>query len=236
ILHIKEGSHYEIADVSVLPYQHIAILGHGGSAVVEKVKDSVTNSVYARKVYKMLTGGRYQVKEAYHREIQTIRRLSPHPHIIRVFATYRTGRTLAVILHPVADGGDLASFLSHYRDLGDGDLVAQQSMKIILNRAFGCLAKGLAFMHQKTIRHKDIKPHNILIHQGSVVYTDFGLAKDYSNGSSTSEGHPGQFSRRYCSPEVADHGIRNRKSDIFSLGCVFLEMFATLFPGEIPNR
>ena len=62
---------------------------------------------------------------------------------------------------------------------------------IILQRAIGCLASGLAFMHEQTIRHKDIKPQNILIHGGSVLYTDFGISLDFGQqGNSTTTGNP----------------------------------------------
>jgi serine/threonine protein kinase len=62
-----------------------------------------------------------------------------------------------------------------------------------------------------------------------VVYTDFGISYDYSLLSqSTTIGHPIAFTRRYCAPEVADWTPRNRKADIFSLGCVFLEILQVL--------
>ena len=230
-LYIKEGEHYEIDSESLLPYEHVAILGHGGSAVVEKVRDSVTQLVYARKVFRVLSRRLDLVSELYQREVQIIRRLAPHHHVIRVFATYRIKRELAVILEPVADGGDLASYLSSFRDLGTTDPLRLERQDVLL-RAFGCLAVGLSHLHECNIRHKDIKPHNILIHEDSIIYTDFGVARDYNGDNSTTDGHPGSFTMRYCSPEVADHDTRNRKSDVFSLGCVFLEILASLHPGE----
>jgi serine/threonine protein kinase len=84
-------------------------------------------------------------------------------------------------------------------------------------------------------RHKDIKPQSILIHTGSPIYTDIGLSSDLSEaGHSTTVGHPGAFSRRYCAPEVVDWGSRNSQSDVFSLGCLFVEILSALkhFPGD----
>ena len=104
----------------------------------------------------------------------------------------------------------------------------------ILQLSLGCLASGLAFIHQQTIRHKDIKPQNILIHHGSVMYTDFGLSYDFGDsGQSTTTGLVQGLTRRYCAPEVAASGNRNSKSDIFSLGCVYLEILDTLSPGIV---
>jgi serine/threonine protein kinase len=45
-------------------------------------------------------------------------------------------------------------------------------------------------MHEQTIRHKDIKPQNILIHRGSAIYTDFGISLDFAQQDSTTTGHP----------------------------------------------
>jgi serine/threonine protein kinase len=113
-----------------------------------------------------------------------------------------------------------------------GQLIQRKgSMRAIMQKAFGCLASGLAFIHKQTIRHKDIKPQNILIHEGNVLYTDFGFSLDHSAlGRSTTTGRPDAFTRRYCAPEVAEHDKRNSKSDIFSLGCVFAEITTALYP------
>jgi serine/threonine protein kinase len=75
------------------------------------------------------------------------------------------------------------------------------------------------------IRHKDIKPQNILVKGMNVLITDFGTALDWSKDSgATTSGHPGPTSVNYIAPEVAEHEDRNESSDIWSLGCVFLEM------------
>ena len=148
-----------------------------------------------------------------------MKRLSGHQHIIRYAASYRCGREIAFLVEPVADSGSLADLLQDIRDKGQPSLAERQ----ILLHSIGCLAEGLAFIHGKTIRHKDIKPENILIHQGKVVYTDFGVAFDGSDvGSATTIGIPDGFSRRYCAPEVVARqpGPRNERTDIFSLGCV----------------
>ncbi|KAH7345915.1 kinase-like domain-containing protein [Pyrenochaeta sp. MPI-SDFR-AT-0127] len=243
-LRINAGDHLELDNLSgkpndLLPYQHVRMLGHGGSASVEMVSDTNTGSVYARKVFKNVYSRNLKdAKEKLLNEVQIMQRLSSHHHIIRVHATYINKRELAIILDPVADGGDLATFLQNYQDSGyslfyDVDRgTERRAQNKILQKAFGCLASELAFMHRQAIRHKDIKPQNILIHQGSVIYTDFGLSYDFGDiGQSTTTGLPQGITRRYCAPEVADWGSRNSKSDIFSLGCVFIEIHSALEKG-----
>jgi serine/threonine protein kinase len=101
-------------------------------------------------------------------------------------------------------------------------------MKQTLERAFGCLAAGLAFIHKNRVRHKDIKPSSILIHRGNILYTDFGLSIDSKLlDNSTTEG-PTEMTRRYAAPEVLSGGHKNSSSDIYSLGCVFIEIYSAL--------
>ncbi|KAF2793965.1 kinase-like protein [Melanomma pulvis-pyrius CBS 109.77] len=233
---INEGDHLELQekDKDFLPYILVKNLGLGGSAVVEMVRDLNTGSVYARKIFRNVYARNLdKAKRNFHNELSVMRRLAAHHHIIQVFATYSAHRELALILKPVADGGDLAAFLQTFQDGVSHPLYAERSR--ILHKAFGCLASGLAFMHQQRVRHKDIKLQNILVHQGSVLYTDFGISFDFNeNGQSTTIGNPHSFTKRYCAPEVADWGNRNSKSDIFSLGCVYFEIMAALnFPDSI---
>jgi hypothetical protein len=205
-------------------YQHVRMLGHGGSGVVEMVRDVSTGSVYARKIIKnVYSRNMEEAKQKLLNEVRIMQRLASHHHIVSVHATYIKKRELAIILDPVADGGDLTNFLQNYRDrgfswLGGSTNDANLFQNGILRKSFGCLASALTFIHKQNIRHKDIKPQNILIHQGSIMYTDFGVSYDFKdNGRSTTTGDPGGISKRYCAPEVADCGSRNTKSDVFSL-------------------
>ncbi|KAF2175442.1 kinase-like protein [Zopfia rhizophila CBS 207.26] len=225
---VCEGQHLDITDRDILPFRHVKNLGMGGSALVEMVEEKKNGRKFAHKAFHKYYGTALEkAKQAFRNEIEIMKRLSSHPHIIRVFATYTCGRDLGMLLTPVADNGDLAAYLQKMLDSGKPPTPEQN---IILDRSFGCLISGLAFIHKHTIRHKDIKPQNILIHNGRVIYTDFGIALDASQQDTTTVGNPGVLTRRYCAPEVANWEKRNRKSDVFSLGCVFIEVLAVLEP------
>jgi serine/threonine protein kinase len=234
-LSIVSGSHLELEDwelrVHPLPYMHMKMLGHGGSASVEMVQDINTGIVYARKVIRNVYRRNMQeARKRLHDEVQIMRKLSDHHHIAKVHATYIAKRELAIIIDPAANSGDLASYLQDRHDsLIDG---ADPGPDEILSHSFGCLASGLAFIHQQSIRHKDIKPQNILIHNGSVMYADFGLSYDFGDAErSTTTGLVQGLTRRYCAPEVAQGRARNSSSDVFSLGCVYLEIVDSLYAG-----
>jgi serine/threonine protein kinase len=244
MLLIEEGTDHVITDRNELPYKVRDSLGHGHSGSVDKVQDKNTGRSFARKIiwFSASEKTKREREQIFCNEVKIIRGLAKHRHIIEVFATYITEDCFGIILHPVAEDGDLSTYLRRYNDAAwqlnesgvcDYDFDAAES---ILRRALGCLAGGLAFMREHRVRHKDIKPHNILVHNESVLFTDFGYSRNYSQfTNSASEGRPSFLSRRYSAPEVIEHDTRSYSSDVFSLGCVFMEIFSALFPAFQPH-
>ncbi|KAL2136085.1 hypothetical protein VTI74DRAFT_5491 [Chaetomium olivicolor] len=104
-----------------------------------------------------------------------------------------------------------------------------------LHSYFGCLSQAVAYLHshKPKVKHKDIKPENVVIDDFWVpILTDFGLSKHFETGQH-SEG-PTPKTIKYAAPEAIQEGERDQHSDIFSLGCVFLEM-ATVLLGKPPS-
>lgn len=99
----------------------------------------------------------------------------------------------------------------------------------ILRTAWNNLTHGVAFIHEQSIRHKDIKPENILYHEGHFLYADFGISLQFDPlpfAAGTTQTKDPQYSHVYASPEVRQRRPRNTKSDVFSLGCVLFELLA----------
>jgi mitogen-activated protein kinase kinase kinase len=87
----------------------------------------------------------------------------------------------------------------------------------------------LAYLHGQGILHRDLKADNILLDlDGTCKISDFGISKKSDNIYGNDAGNDMQGSVFWMAPEV----IRSRgtgysaKVDIWSLGCVVLEMFA----------
>jgi small GTP-binding protein len=215
------SGHFQYETADQIPFLWVENLGKGSYGIVDKVAfDRGTNppAIYARKTFQ--NAGRPHVYRMIQDEIDLIKRLR-HSHVVSIIATYSIGTKFAIIMTPVAEM-DLKKFLTT-SGFKDGML-----------RWFGCLAAGLAYLHSESIRHRDIKPANILIKGQHVLYTDFGIAKDVSQDSTTSSAGPVEAKTyMYCAPEVAAERPRGRASDVFSLGCVFLEMVAVLLQNSI---
>jgi serine/threonine protein kinase len=150
-------------------------------------------------------------------EIEIPKRLKHH-HVVEFVGSYTDAKYIGLIMTPIAEG-DLTSYLAN----------ATPEKYPELRTFVGCLATGLEFLHQNNVRHKDIKPGNILVNSGQVLFTDFGLSLDFTNASgSTTMSMVNGMTPRYCAPEVANLEPRNTMSDIWCLGVVFLEMLITL--------
>jgi serine/threonine protein kinase len=125
-----------------------------------------------------------------------------------------------IIMAPVADH-DLDAYYK---------LVTTKNTPV-LRSFFGCLAGALDFLHTSQIRHRDIKPQNILVKGAQVYLTDFGISLNWENLSRSTTTTDTAKTWLYCAPEVARLEKRNTSSDIWSLGCVFVEML-TLIKGR----
>ncbi|KAH8698229.1 kinase-like domain-containing protein, partial [Phaeosphaeriaceae sp. PMI808] len=189
-------------------------LGRGAYGQVDRVLSLISFREYARKqVLRSLAfrGRRKEDMKKFITEIEILKRIE-HRHIVQFVGSYTDHKFISLIMSPVAE-------------MNLGDYLGQSSNKPELRTFFGCLATGLEYLHKEQVRHKDIKPQNILVSCGSILFTDFGLSHDFTdeNGGTTT-GMVDGMTPRYCSPEVAHLGPRKTSSDIWSLGVVYLEM------------
>jgi serine/threonine protein kinase len=155
-----------------------------------------------------LRGRKKKEVEQFIAEIEILKRLK-HRHVVKFVGSYTDVKYIALIMTPIADR-DLTTYLASVTPAKYPEL----------RTFFGCLATALEFLHLQNIRHKDIKPGNILVHSGKVLFTDAT--------ASTTTGMVNSRTLRYCAPEVANYEARNTMSDVWSLGVVFLDMIATL--------
>ncbi|CAK4034533.1 kinase [Lecanosticta acicola] len=196
------------ADEAGLSFAHIQNLGHGAFGIVDEVKLLPSHESFARKTW--TASGNHESLANAIQEFEILERCR-HPNIPSFVASYFQRQSLNVLTQPVAQC-DLRVFLN--------DPHLWQSKRPHLPRWYYSLASALEHIHGQGYRHKDIKPANILLHEEDVYISDFGTSR---HGDPESSG-AGVFTPKYCAPEVASRKQCGRKADIFSLGCVFLEM------------
>jgi serine/threonine protein kinase len=137
--------------------------------------------------------------ESFSKELQVLKR-AQHHHIVQLVGSYTDPKFVGLLFSPVADM-NLAEFYS---------LVSKSSPdKSLLRTVFGCLSNGLSYLHSVKIRHKDIKPGNILVMGKTVLFTDFNVSYDGSDTehSVTNDSMP-LMTLKYSTPEMLNDGPR----------------------------
>jgi serine/threonine protein kinase len=210
------------------------LLGQSNSATVDSVK--CRRIMLARKT---ISYNRHFTKHQAIEEVAHLKKLK-HAHIVRVIGTYVLGRKLSILIYPVARF-DLSGFLENMDRDTDCEGPEHPGMRTACRRFFSCLSSALEHIHSIFMKHMDIKPKNILVQKSGgsldvsdirmtyqVLIADFGIARSYTELNDTNTEGPTMFTRKYAAPEVASQEQRGLPADIFSLGCVFLEMSAAL--------
>ncbi len=217
---MRAVSTQEITQQQFGRYELLSELGQGAMGVVYKARDPVLDRVVAVKTIN-LTLPKDEVSEYEARFYQEARAAGGlnHPNIVTIYDIGKTER-MAYMAMEFLEGEELRSILSSREPL---------PVELALDIA-AQVADGLAYAHDRHIVHRDIKPANIMVvHNGLVKITDFGIARMRTNEVKTMTGMI-LGSPKYMSPEQVAGKRADHRSDLFSLGVVLYEMLT----GETP--
>ncbi len=190
-------------------------LGAGGMASVFLAHDPRHNRKVAIKVMRpelaALIG-----PERFLKEIETTANLQ-HPHILPLFDSGRVEGTVFYVM-PYVQGESLRDRLAREIQLPVADAI----------RIATEIAAALDYAHRHGVIHRDIKPDNVLFHDGRALVADFGIALAWSHrdgGSRLTRSGVSLGTPQYMSPEQAsgEHNLDPR-TDIYALGVVLYEM------------
>lgn len=205
-------------------FKSVKLLGTGGFSTVDEVIDRETSLRVSRKTLKNRESSAF---EELRNEVNVLKKLR-HPHIVRFLGAYQKDDKVSILLSPVAET-TLAVWLkksSIEKPIGLSDTIVKM---------LGCLSSSIRYLHEQrpVVIHMDIKPQNVLVtlndgQNPHVFLSDFGIStsEEQSGGSSK------PLTRQYCAPEVSSGLAREQAADIWSLGCVFVEMLAVAFNEE----
>ena len=193
------AEHLNIARSGLKYFDIIKPLGSGGFGEVDHVVSRLSLKQYALK--KISRGNSFKQNRAairsFENELASLKVLS-HKHLVKLVGSYTDHEHIGLIMTPVADMN-----LDEYLSAPEADC---PDRKNCLRQFFGCLSAGVEYLHDQKIRHKDIKPKNVLVLRNyrRVLLTDFGTAHNWSDdpGGSSSGTVYEAFTEKYCAPEV----------------------------------
>lgn len=207
-----------------------ALIGQGSFGSVYLALHAVTGELLAVKQVESASNGANDARkksmiDALKREISLLRELQ-HPNIVQYLGASSTAEHLNIFLEYVP-GGSVQTMLNSYGALRE-PLIRNFVRQIVT---------GLAYLHGREIIHRDIKGANILVdNKGGIKISDFGISKKIEasnllNGAGSNKNRPSlQGSVFWMAPEVVKQTSYTRKADIWSLGCLVVEMMTGTHP------
>ncbi len=199
-------------------YRIVSLLGKGGMGEVYRADDLTLDQPVALKFLPETVVNNEATLARFRNEVRLARQVS-HPNVCRVYDVGEIDGHVFLSMEYV-DGEDLGSLLRRI-----GRLPVDKALEIARK-----LCAGLAAAHEKGVLHRDLKPGNVMLDsRGQVLLTDFGLAglADQIAGAEVRNGTP-----QYMAPEQLSGKEVTARSDIYSLGLVFYEIFTGKRPFE----
>jgi eukaryotic-like serine/threonine-protein kinase len=206
-------------------YRLEARIGSGGMAEVYRGLDPVLNRTVAIKTLLPQYARDSGFVQRFRREAQAAARLN-HPNIVGVYDSGSDDSTHWIVMEFV-EGRTLADFLASGRKPGP-----MQAADIA-----GRIAEALSAAHAQGVIHRDVKPGNVMVTRDGVVKVmDFGIARMTGSDATAPQTSAVMGTASYLSPEQAQGGPVDARSDIYSLGVVIYELLAGRppFTGESP--
>ncbi|MBM3786139.1 MAG: hypothetical protein FJW30_17405 [Acidobacteria bacterium] len=210
-------------------YRIRALVGAGGMGEVYEAVDTESGERIALKTVRAgaLLGER--AKRQIEKEARMAGTIS-HRNVCRVYDVGEhdlpSGDTVAVLAMEFLEGVTLSQWIRE-----NAPSTAEKALPLVRQM---CAALDAAY--ERGVVHRDFKPSNMILTEGRLVVTDFGLAVEESPEptSAITTGSSSRFlgTLEYMAPEQLRSGESSARSDVYSLGVVLYEMVT----GERPTK
>ena len=214
-------------------YQVTALIGEGGMGQVYQATDTQLHRQVALKILPEAFATDPDRLARFQREAQVLASLN-HPNIAAIYGIEEAEGTRALVLELV-EGPTLADRIRQ------GPIPLDEALPIAKQ-----IAEAVEAAHEAGVIHRDLKPANVKVRDdGTVKVLDFGLAKalagdrpgaDLSQSPTVTATVGGTRegvilgTAAYMSPEQARGKLLDRRTDIWSFGCVLYEILTGRSP------
>ncbi len=185
-------------------------VGRGGMGIVWKGFDPDLRRTVAIKVLGPHLAQSAVARRRFQREARAAAAIN-HENVLTIHSVEEQGETPFLVMEFVS-GQSLREYVS-----GRGKLDVIEVIRLSAQ-----IAQGLAAAHAQGVIHRDVKPANVMLHEGAtrVRLMDFGLARvAFDNADLTSHDHA-VGTPAYMAPEQIRGNSIDARADLFSLGCV----------------
>jgi len=200
-------------------YDIVEEIGRGGMAVVYRAYQRSLNRHVAIKVLAPQLSFDQQFVERFQREARAAAKLQ-HPNIVVIHdVAHQQG--IYFLVMELLEGRTLKQLIEQ-----KGSLSPERAARIVEQ-----VASALDYAHQQGFVHRDIKPANIFIGKDDrTTLADFGIAKAASETQHLTRTGMLIGTPEYMSPEQAEGGEVDYRTDLYALGVVLYQMLA----GRVP--
>lgn len=202
------------------PYQLAQLIGRGGMGEVWLALDSRNDREVAIKLLASQALTDPELQERFRRECRLAAKIW-HPHILPVWDFSVQGRPY-IVMPFVEDGTDLASIINK------GPIEPERAVNIVRQ-----VASALDAAHRADLRHRDVKPSNIMIRPDggdeTALLFDWGIAQpvDASGAAPVTRLDQLVGTPAYIAPErLSDKITPDHRADVYSLAVVLFECLA----------
>jgi len=212
-------------DGQIGPFRIEKELGRGGAGVIYLAHDTKLDRSVAIKSLPAELMENPKARTRFAREARVLASLN-HPNIATIYEELEEAEGVGYLILEYVPGQTLAE-----RIMRGPKIKLKEALSIALQ-----IAEAVAAAHEHDVIHRDLKPGNIKITpEGKVKVLDFGLAKAVGGEALDQQStvtEPGRVigTPAYMSPEQARGKPADKRSDIWSFGCVLYEMLTATVP------